>query len=74
MRGEKGDEGVQVKSLPLYLELHQVDIHVAVGVILAGGVRELRDAVAGHPQPRLDLRQVEHYLPVGSGVERRRFL
>lgn len=57
-----------------YLELHQVDVHVPVVPVLSHGVCELRDSVAGGSQPRLDLRQVEDDLPVGSGVERWRFI
>lgn len=41
--------------------------------VLPRRVRELRDALAGRSQPRLDLRQVEDDLPVGAGVEGRRF-
>lgn len=56
-----------------YLELHQVDVHVSPAAVLSHRVCELRDPVAGGPQPGLDLRQVEDHLPVGAGVERRGF-
>ncbi len=47
---------------------------MSVVAILSHRVRELCDSVAGRSQPRLDLWQVEDDLPVGSGVERWRFL
>lgn len=56
----------------VYLELHQVDVHVSGVAVLCHGVRELRDALAGRSQPRLDLGEVEDDLPVSYGVERRR--
>lgn len=56
-----------------YLELHQVDVHVSAVAVLTHRVCELCDSVAGRSQPGLDLRQVEDDLPVGDGVERRRF-
>ena len=55
-----------------YLELHQVGVHVSSVGVLAHRVRELRHSAAGGPQPGLDLREVEHHLPVSHGVERRR--
>lgn len=62
------------RRVHVYLELHQVDVHVSVVAVLSHRVCELCDPVAGHSQPRLDLRQVEDDLPVGSGVQRWRFL
>lgn len=63
-----------IRDVRVYLELHQVDVHVSVDAVLSHRVRQLRDSVAGRSQPLLDLRQVEDDLPVRSGVERRRFL
>lgn len=56
----------------VYLELHQVDVHVSAVAVLSHRVRELCDSVAGRSQPRLDLGEVEDDLPVSYSVERRR--
>lgn len=42
--------------------------------VLAHRVRELRDSVAGRPQPLLNLGEVQDDLPVGPGVQRWRLL
>lgn len=56
----------------VYLELHQVDVHVSAAAVLCHRVSELCDSVAGRSQPRLDLGEVEDDLPVGDSVEGRR--
>lgn len=53
----------------MYLELHQVDIHMSTVAVLSHRVRELCDSVAGRSQPRLNLWEVEDNLPVSSGVK-----
>lgn len=58
----------------VYLELHQVDVHVSAVGVLTRRVGELGDSVTGRSQPLLDLWEVENNLPVSSGVERRGLL